>query len=232
MSDQAPSKVFTWNNPASMTLRPCDIAEIGQLLAEGQKPTEVAVTLRRRSRKYRQVTRVGSGPIPVENYTIELLDEPTIDQGVAGGPLPELSQADVAEIQRLHALGVHRNRIAECFNIAVSELDAILPGSMPAPTPASQPEAAPSPPDQPFTLSRALAQRFEVVRNWTPPPGVEREIFLSSDRNRLRVELRSRCRTTRVFVPQNSPLGLLESRLDSAAAESLPQAQPSYTGHS
>ena len=137
MSEQAPSKVFTWNNPASLMLRPCDIAEIGQLLAEGKKPTEVATTLRRRSRKYRRVSRVGTGPIPVENYTIELLDEPTTDQTAAGSPPPGLSTAAIADILQLHSLGVHRNRIAEYYNIEQAELNAILPGGIPTCSPPS-----------------------------------------------------------------------------------------------
>jgi len=126
MSEQAPSKVFTWNNPASLMLRPCDIAEIGQLLAEGKKPTEVATTLRRRT-----------GPIPVENYTIELLDEPTTDQTAAGSPPPGLSTAAIADILQLHSLGVHRNRIAEYYNIEQAELNAILPGGIPTCSPPS-----------------------------------------------------------------------------------------------
>jgi len=230
MTDQAPSKVFTWNNPASMTLRPCDIAEIGQLLAEGQKPTEVAVTLRRRSRKYRQVTRVGSGPIPVENYTIELLDEPTTDQAATGGPPPGLSPIAVADIRRLYALGVHRNRLAEYYNIEPAELDAILPGGIPTCSPPSQAKNPPHLSRSMFCLDRALSQRLKVVREWTPPAGVKRDVLLSFDHGRLSVELKHKGFSTRVVVLRNDPLEALEPRLDAAAASNQPLATPLHPG--
>ncbi len=224
MPAQPPSKEFTWNNPASLMLRACDIAEI-------KMPTEVVTTLRGRARKYREITRVGSGPVAVEDYTIALLDEPTVDQAVAGGSPAVFSQAAIADIQRLNALGVHRNRLAELYNVEVSELDAILPVGIPTYTSASGTEAGPAHLSRSiFCLDRALSQRLKFVREWTPPAGVERDILLSFDHGRLVVELKYQGHTTRVVVLRNDRLAELGPRLDVAASSILTQAQSSYHG--